>query len=67
MNGTRRAIVHVYEANDGWRWRLIASNGRIMADSGEAYTSKSSAVRALDRLRELVGSFDEDHWIFEGA
>lgn len=30
-----------------WRWRLIATNGRIIADSGEGYTRK-------DRCKEAV-------------
>jgi uncharacterized protein YegP (UPF0339 family) len=37
----------VYEAKDGWRWRLVAANGRIIADSGEAYTRKHGAQRAV--------------------
>jgi uncharacterized protein YegP (UPF0339 family) len=36
----------------GWRWRLKASNGRIVADSGEAYVSHANALRAAKRLRE---------------
>lgn len=32
----------VYEAGDGWRFRLKASNGEIVA-TGEAYTSKAGA------------------------
>lgn len=37
----------VYEARDGWRWRLKATNGRIIADSGEAYTRFSGVRRAV--------------------
>lgn len=42
--------IHVYRARDGWRWRLKAANGRIVATSGEAYVSKANAQRAADRL-----------------
>lgn len=30
-----------------WRWRIVASNGRKVACSGEAFASKSNAQRAL--------------------
>jgi len=42
--GTMRIIV--YSAKDGWRWRAVARNGRIVGDGAEAYTRKRSAVRA---------------------
>jgi uncharacterized protein YegP (UPF0339 family) len=43
---------HVYLANDGWRWRLRASNNRIIAESGEAYTRRDRAQQALQRVRD---------------
>jgi uncharacterized protein YegP (UPF0339 family) len=33
--------VHIYPAADGFRWRLRARNGRVIAESGEAYTNRS--------------------------
>ena len=30
-----------------WRWRLVAHNGRIVADSAEGYTRRRNAARAL--------------------
>lgn len=42
----------VYRAADGWRWRLIAANGRIVA-TGEAHTRKTDAIRAAARLSAL--------------
>lgn len=45
-----------YRAKDGWRWRLVARNGRIIADSGEAYTRKRDALRAIDTV--LIAIFD---------
>jgi uncharacterized protein YegP (UPF0339 family) len=35
----------VYKAADGYRWRLVAANGRQVAQ-GEAHTSRRDAVRA---------------------
>lgn len=43
----------VYEAADGWRWRLLAANGRTLA-SGESHTRKADAVRALETVRETA-------------
>lgn len=34
-----------------FRWRLKADNGRILADSGEGYSTKSNAERAAKNLR----------------
>lgn len=50
----RSAKVHVYEARDGWRWRLRAGNGRIVAESGEAYVTEAKALQGFDRVLELV-------------
>lgn len=33
-----------------WHWRLRSRNGRIMADSGEGYASRSGCIRAINRL-----------------
>lgn len=43
----------VYLAPDGYRWRLVADNGEIIA-SGEAYTRERDVYRAIKALRGLV-------------
>ena len=43
----------VYRAADGWRWRLRAANGRIVA-TGEAHNRKRDAVRACQRIADLA-------------
>lgn len=46
----------VYCDNGGkWRWREVAANGRIIADSGQGYASKSNANRAWRRVAQLAG------------
>ncbi len=35
---------------DEWRWRLLAPNNRVIADSGEGYKRRSSAERATKRV-----------------
>ncbi len=42
----------IYKAADGWRWRLYAKNGKILADSGEAYKRKRSLFHAIDLIRK---------------
>lgn len=37
-----------------WRWRLVAANGRILADSAEGYANKSNAKRAVKRVRSVL-------------
>lgn len=49
------AKIEVYEDNAGeWRWRLVAANGKIVADSGEGYDTKGNALRGFERFRELA-------------
>lgn len=43
-----------------WRWRMIASNGRIVADSGEGYSSKSGARSAIKNVQRGAGGADID-------
>ena len=42
-----------FQAADGWRWRLVAGNGEIVA-TGEAYTSHSKARRAVATVKRLA-------------
>jgi uncharacterized protein YegP (UPF0339 family) len=45
-----------YEDGDGkWRWRLWASNGKIIASSDEAFFSQASALRAAEGVRAAAG------------
>lgn len=47
MNAPR---FEVYQAADGWRWRLRARNGEVIA-SGEAYKSKRGAARGVAAVK----------------
>lgn len=43
-----KAKTDVYQDESGeWRWRVIAANGNVIADSGEGYTQKHNAVSGL--------------------
>jgi len=37
-----------------WRWRLKASNGRILADSGEGYRRRASIYEAVGRVKSIL-------------
>ncbi len=34
-----------------WRWRLKASNGRIIADSGQGYRNEQDCLAGIDRVK----------------
>ncbi|GAB3385951.1 YegP family protein [Lysobacter fragariae] len=34
-----------------WRWRLVASNGRTIADSAEGYFSKADCKHGIDLVK----------------
>ena len=60
MKKQKRSHYEVYQdAADEWRWRLRAKNGRIVADSGEGYSTKRKALTACRRLIEIVDGADE--------
>lgn len=43
----RGPVYRVYQDHaHEWRWRLVAANGRVIADSGESYTRCGDAERA---------------------
>ncbi len=44
----------IFEDKRGeWRWRLISSNGRIVADSGEGYKNKSECYKRLSEITSI--------------
>ena len=55
----RRPKFTVYQSRDGWRWRLTAANGRIIA-TGEAHTRKADAERAAANLPGIADEADRE-------
>jgi uncharacterized protein YegP (UPF0339 family) len=39
-----------------WRWRLVASSGRTVATSGEAFESHWHALRAAEDVRAVAAA-----------
>ena len=55
MRGTY--LVTFYKDKSGlFRWRLQKANNRIVADSGEGYSSVWNARRAFDTMRKVLKS-----------
>lgn len=46
--------IQIYKGKKGWYIRIVARNGKIVADGGEPYASKSNCLRAAKRLRTAV-------------
>jgi uncharacterized protein YegP (UPF0339 family) len=48
----QRYCFQVYKAKDGYRWRMWAKSGRLVAESGEAYgPNKGYAVKMAKLVR----------------
>ena len=45
--------VEVYCARDGWRWRMVGKNNRIIA-TGEAYSRLHDAKRGASRATGIA-------------
>ncbi|WP_165251045.1 YegP family protein [Paludisphaera soli] len=37
-----------------FRWRLIATNGKTLADSGEGYKNKADCAATIDSIKKLA-------------
>ena len=52
-----KAKIKIYRDSKGeFRWRLLATNGKIMADSGESYTDRQHCKEAVERFRNAAFS-----------
>lgn len=45
----RKGKIEMYKDAQGqWRWRIVSANGRILADSGEAYKRRHDCLRGVN-------------------
>jgi hypothetical protein len=42
--------VTIYKAKDGWRWHARDTNGKLVAESGEAYERQGACLSAASQL-----------------
>lgn len=48
---------HMYlDVNGQWRWRLVAGNNRIIANSGEGYYNEADCKHAIDLVASSSGT-----------
>jgi uncharacterized protein YegP (UPF0339 family) len=52
--------VEPWKAEDGWRWRAVAQNGRIVA-TGQAHRDHTDAVRAIEDTRAVFRATDPEY------
>ncbi len=53
------AVFEVFQdKRSEWRWRLVASNGNIIADSGEGYRSKQGVLRGIESVKNNAPEAD---------
>lgn len=52
-----KARFEVFHAKDGYRWRLRAANGRVIA-TGEAHTRERDARRAVNTVIATAKALD---------
>ena len=47
------AKFEIYKDKSGeFRWRLIHSNGQVIADSGESYKAKANVMSGINSVKE---------------
>jgi uncharacterized protein len=42
--------VEFYKSRTGWRWRIVARNGRKLANCGQGYSRRCDCVRDFDMV-----------------
>jgi uncharacterized protein YegP (UPF0339 family) len=48
-----RRVFQVYEAAAGeWRWRLVAGNDKVIADSGEGYRDRQGCLHGIELVKD---------------
>lgn len=46
----RKGKVILYKSRNGWRWRVVASNGHVLANAGQGYSRLCDCTRSLERV-----------------
>lgn len=50
----RKPILDIYKSSDGWRWRLVAVNSRIICESGEAFVNRPNPGRIINKIMDAL-------------
>ena len=60
QQSTKAGLFQFYKSSDGWRWRLRASNGAIIATGGEAYSSRQQVIKGIHTVIEYASTVAEE-------
>jgi uncharacterized protein YegP (UPF0339 family) len=44
------------DRSNGWRWRYVSLNGRIISDSGESYFNKTDCLNGIAIMKASANS-----------
>jgi len=48
---------HIYKDKQSmWRWRLVASNGKTIADGSEGYVNKADCQHGISLVKQCGGA-----------
>ncbi len=61
-----RLVIYKGQGRQPWRWRLIAANGRNIANGGEGYSRHGNALRAAEKMMALIREGGEVVVILDG-
>lgn len=56
LRATRRAYFELYEAPDGWRWRLRTANNHVVAVSPAGHVRRDRCERAIRRVKAAAAA-----------
>ncbi len=66
VESRKRFKLTLWRSQTGWRWRLKAKNGRVLAASTEAYTQKYKALLNIHDATGFdvrgYGTFQRGEW-----
>ena len=53
---TQLSFTVYQDKRDEWRWRLVASNGKVIATSSEGYADKRDCLHAITLVKSASGA-----------
>jgi uncharacterized protein YegP (UPF0339 family) len=66
QSGKGKLTFEIYEdAAKGYRWRLKAANGEILATAGQGYKAKGDCKKGVERIQEEMGKGKKTTYKFE--
>lgn len=54
--GEALGTVEIYQAKDGYRFRVKGTDGKVLAQPTKGYKSKDDCSRALDTIKAILNS-----------